>query len=147
MFGIFRKFDNKNEREGPLASILVIEDSEADRILIQRTLERKNYSVILVHDGEAGLKIARERKVDLIILDYFLPGKNGVEICKTLKEDEKTKSIPIIFLTVVESGEAILECYGEGAESYMHKPINAKDLLREIKSILSEAKEEGGKDQ
>ena len=132
MFGLFPK----REPKPPVASILVIEDSEGDRALIRKTLERKNYSVILANDAEAGLKLVREHKIDLIILDYLLPGMNGVEVCKILKEDEKSKNIPIIFLTVVERGDAILECYGEGAESYMHKPINAKDLLIEIKSTI-----------
>lgn len=142
LFGLFPKQD-----QSPIATILVIEDSEGDRALIQRTLEKKNYSVIPANDGESGLKVARERKVDLIILDYLLPGMNGLEVCRILKEDRRTRSIPIIFLTVVESGEAILECYGSGAESYMHKPIDAKTLLVEVKSILSEAKENGGEDQ
>ncbi len=130
-----------------MATILVIEDSEGDRTLIKKTLERKNYSVISANDGEAGLKLIRDHTIDLIILDYLLPGMNGLRVCKILKEDKKTKNIPIIFLTVVESGEAILECYGSGAESYMHKPIDAKTLLVEVKSILSEAKENGGEDQ
>lgn len=139
MFGLLGKFNNKGDGE-PLASILVIEDSEADRTLIRRTLKRKNYSVILANDGEAGLKAAREYKIDLIILDYLLPGMNGLEVCQILKEDKRTRKIPIIFLTVVESGEAILECYGSGAESYMHKPINAKELLKEVGMLLSEAR-------
>lgn len=143
LFGLFPKKDQKV----PIATILVIEDSEGDRALLRKTLERKNYSVILANDAEAGLKLVRECKVDLIILDYLLPGMNGVEVCKILKEDEKAKNIPVIFLTVVEAGEAILECYGSGAESYMHKPIDAKTLLVEVKSILSEAKENGGEDQ
>lgn len=143
MFGLF----SKNDQKRPLATILVIEDSEGDRALIRRTLEKKNYSVISANDGESGLKIVRERKVDAIILDYLLPGMNGLEVCRILKEDKRTRNIPTIFLTVVESGEAILECYGSGAESYMHKPIDAKTLLVEVKSILSEAKENGGEDQ
>ena len=125
----------------PLASILVIEDSEADRVLIQRTLERKNYSIIVAQDGETGLKLVHEQKVDLIILDYFLPGMNGVEVCRILKGDKETRNIPIIFLTVVESGEKILECYGSGGEAYIHKPINGKDLLREVRTILLEPRE------
>jgi len=143
LFGLF----SKNDQKRPLATILVIEDSEGDRALIRRTLEKKNYSVISANDGESGLKIVRERKVDAIILDYLLPGMNGLEVCRILKEDKRTRNIPTIFLTVVESGEAILECYGSGAESYMHKPIDAKTLLVEVKSILSEAKENGGEDQ
>jgi len=125
----------------PIATILVIEDSEGDRALIQRTLEKKNYSVITANDGESGLKAAREREVDVIILDYLLPGMNGLEICRILKEDKRTQKIPIIFLTVVESGEAILECYGSGAESYMHKPIDVRALLKEVKLMLLEGKE------
>lgn len=137
MVGLFQKTDLK----APIATILVIEDSEGDRTLIQKTLERKNYSVLLAKDGEVGLRFAHEYKIHLIILDYLLPGMNGIEICKMLKEDEKTKNIPIIFLTVVEAGEAILECYGAGAEAYIHKPIDAKYLLKEVKTILTEPKE------
>lgn len=135
--GLFSRSDEGT----PIATILVIEDSEGDRALIRKTLEKKNYSAILANDGESGLKIAHEFKVDLIILDYLLPGMNGVEVCKILKDDKRTAHIPIIFLTVVESGEAILECYGSGAESYMHKPIDAKLLLKEVGTILNEPKE------
>ncbi len=134
LFGLF----SKSDEGAPIATILVIEDSEGDRALIRKTLERKNYLVILANDGESGLKLVREHKIDLIVLDYLLPGMNGLRVCKILKEDKKTKNIPIIFLTVVESGEAILECYGSGAESYMHKPIDAKFLLKEVKAVLSE---------
>lgn len=143
MFGLF----SKSEQRTPIATILVIEDSEGDRALIQRTLEKKNYSVITANDGESGLKAAREREVDVIILDYLLPGMNGLEVCKILKEDKGTANIPIIFLTVVESGEAILECYGSGAESYMHKPIDAKALLKEVRLMLLEGKEDANKNE
>lgn len=131
----------KSEQRMPIATILVIEDSQGDRALIQKTLEKKNYSVITANDGESGLKVTREHKVDVIILDYLLPGMNGLEVCRILKEDRRTRSIPVIFLTVMESGETILECYGSGAESYMHKPIDAKALLKEVKSMLLERKE------
>ena len=141
MFGLFHKFNNENEGAGVAASILVIEDSEADRMLIQRTLGKRNYSVIVAYDGEAGLKLVHEHKFDLIILDYLLPGMNGVEICKILKEDGRTRNIPVIFLTVVEAGEVILECYGAGAEFYMHKPIDSKYLLKEVGSILAGTRE------
>lgn len=137
MFGLFPK----SEQRTPIATILVIEDSEGDRALIQRTLQKKNYSVVVAGDGETGLKLVHERKIDLIILDYFLPGMNGVEVCTILKSDKETRNIPVIFLTVAESGEKILECYGSGGESYIHKPINRKDLLREVRTILLEPKE------
>lgn len=136
MFGLFRK-----EQKRPSASILVIEDSEADRVLIQRTLERKNYSVIIAHDGESGLKLVHEQKIDLIILDYLLPGMNGIEICKIIKRSKESRNIPVIFITVVEAGEMILECYGAGAEAYIHKPIDGKHLLREVKTMLLESRE------
>lgn len=135
----------KSEQRTPIATILVIEDSEGDRALIQKTLEKNNYSVITANDGESGLKVTREHEVDVIILDYLLPGMNGLEVCRILKEDRRTRSIPVIFLTVVESGETILECYGSGAESYMHKPIDAKVLLKEVKLMLLEKKENANK--
>ncbi len=140
LLNLFRNPHHPNDDQESLASILIIEDTEADRVLIQRSLEKGNYSVIAAPDGETGLKCADEHDIYLIILDYLLPGKNGLETCKILKGDPRTKDIPVIFLTVMDGGGVILDCYGAGAEAYIHKPIDTRHLLREVEFVLSEAR-------
>jgi len=138
VFNIFKNISGK-EQQGSIGSILVIEDSTADMMFIQRVLEKKGYSIFKAADGEIGLSIIYNNQIDLIILDYILPGMNGPKVCQILKQDSRTKSIPIIFLTVVEGGD-ILECYGAGAERYLHKPVTAKELLRQVETLLFESK-------
>lgn len=137
MFGLFNKF--KKGKIVPHASILVIEDNEVDRLFIQRTLEKRNHLVFTAGNGEEGLRLVYQHKIDLIILDCILPGMSGLKVCETLKQDERTESIPVVFLSVVEGGE-ILEFYGAGAEFYLHKPVTAKELLREVQILLSESR-------
>ncbi|MGH2563616.1 MAG: response regulator, partial [Ginsengibacter sp.] len=86
--------------------------------------------------------LAHQHKIDLIILDYILPGMSGLQVCQILKQDQRTRKIPIIFLTVVDGGE-ILEFYGAGAEFYLHKPVTTKELLRQVEILLADA----GKDK
>ena len=130
MFGLFRK---ATKVERTFASILIIEDNETDRLFIQRALEKSNYLVFTACDSEEGLRLVYQHKIDLIILDYILPGVNGLDVCKILKQDAKTMRIPIIFLTVVE-GKEIMKFYGAGAEFYLHKPVTTGELLTLIPS-------------
>lgn len=139
MFNVFQKFKTKDKPRVAFDSILVIEDNELDRTLIQRILERNHYKVLTAVDGEEGIKLAYEHKIDLILLDYHLPGVNGIEVCEILKKDVRTKNIPIIFLTLTEGGE-IIHFYEAGAEVYLHKPIDPQILLKEVKLILEEFK-------
>lgn len=138
LFGLFNKF-RKKEILNP-SHILVVEDNEADRKLIQRTLEKGGHSVFSAHNGEEGLRLVGEHKIDLIILDYLLPGANGIKVCEILKRDRRTKDIPIIFLTVVEGGGEILGFYEAGAEVYLKKPIDRKHLLKEVTQLLAESR-------
>lgn len=139
MFDLFRKlFKSVKNPQYPISSILIIEDSPADRLFIQRILEKRRFSVFTASNGETGLDIVYHNKIDLIILDYIMPNLDGLKIGNILKQDYRTKNIPIIFLTVVESSEAILGCY-EFSAVYLHKPVGAKELLRQIESLLASA--------
>ena len=142
MFNLLEKFKIKKESNLTSAAILIVEDNDADRILIQRTLEKKNYAVFTAPNVEGGLSLLQRYKVDLIILDYILPGLNGLNLCKILKENKRTKNIPIIFITVVDGGCEIIQFYEAGAEVYLHKPIDSKQLLKEVEQLLVELKQE-----
>jgi len=119
-----------------LANILVIDD-EADIVkAIEYNLKKEGYGVSRAFDGINGLRAAREKQPDLILLDLMLPGISGLELCKTLKADKKTASIPIIMLTA--KGEEMDKVVGleVGAEDYITKPFGMRELIARIKTVL-----------
>jgi DNA-binding response OmpR family regulator len=115
-----------------LTAILLIDNSKQDSLFIQRTLEKKYYQVFTTNNGDEGLQIASLVKIDLVILDYHLQGLNGIEVCKVFKANAKTKDIPILFFTIVQGGELIIQCYEAGADLYLPKSLPSKLLLQEV---------------
>ena len=133
-------FKKNNVPSAPPAVILFVDDNEIARKMISRTLARKHYRVLLSDNGEKGLEIARTEKPDLILLDIVLPGINGIEVCKRLKNDPATQDIPVLFLTGSDTPQNILDCYEFGAENYLNKSIGAGALLSQIDMTLKERK-------
>ena len=119
-------------------AVLVIDDSEVDLRIACAAIERGGYIVLQAHDGESGLVMAREHKPDLIILDYQMPGLKGPEVCKILKSEERTRDIPVLFLTSLTSPGSVIDCYEQGGENYLAKPINPRFLLKQIEQVLKD---------
>jgi two-component system phosphate regulon response regulator PhoB len=119
-----------------MKTILVIEDEQDLAELIAFHLEKEGYLPLIANEGTAGLKKAQNTLPDLLLLDIMLPGISGIDICKALKENEKTASIPIIMLTA--KGEEIDRVVGfeVGADDYMSKPFNMRELLLRVKAVL-----------
>jgi two-component system phosphate regulon response regulator PhoB len=119
-----------------MKTILIIEDERDLLDLIAFNLEREGYRVITAHDGTSGLETARTSSPDMIILDLMLPGIMGTEICKILKNNEKTSAIPIIMLTA--KGEEIDRVVGfeVGADDYVVKPFSNRELMLRIRAVL-----------
>ncbi len=117
-------------------SILVIDDDEAFIKTLKRVLLSNGYSVLTAATGEKGLQVAKLQRPDLILLDVILPGIKGREVCETLKKDEQTGSIPVIFLTAKDSPEDIKAELEAGADSHLTKPLESRVLLRAIKKTL-----------
>ena len=117
-------------------TILIIEDEKDLAELLAYNLEREGYRPITSLDGHAGLDAAKSSVPDLIVLDLMLPGMPGTDICKTLKKDPKTASIPVIVLTA--KGEEIDRVVGFeiGADDYVVKPFSTRELLLRIKAVL-----------
>lgn len=116
--------------------ILVVEDEKNILELLKYNLEQEGYKVLTAVRGDLGVELARKEKPDLVLLDLMLPVMDGLEICKVLKQDYKTASMPIIMLTAKgeESDKVIgLEL---GADDYMTKPFSPRELLARIKSVL-----------
>ena len=142
MFGFIGKLNTNTKNELFSASVLVIEDNATDRIFFERILTKRGFRVFTAQNSEEGMALAALENVDVILLDYVLPDRSGLEVCRILKEDKRTRMIPIIFLTVVAEGYAMMECFEAGAAAFLTKPISAKELVREVELTLREARED-----
>ncbi len=117
-------------------SILVIEDEEDILELINFNLGKEGYRVTGATTGEDGLKSARANVPGLILLDIMLPGLDGLEVCKILKNDGKTQHIPIIMLTAKSEESDVVTGLEVGADDYITKPFSPKILIARIRNIL-----------
>ncbi len=119
-----------------LKKILIIED-EADQIMVLKTrLEANDFSVISATDGGEGLKKVYRDKPDMIILDVLMPNIDGIEVCKSLKKDPETKSIPIIIITAAGLKDIENMCATAGADGCIRKPYDSTELVKKIKTLL-----------
>ncbi len=119
-----------------MKKILMIEDSKKTSFILKEVLEQSGYQVFLEHDGVSGLAAARREKPDLILLDLLLPKVSGFEVCKTLKQDNSTRHIPVIILSTMYNDENIEKMKMLGAVNFMKKPYRLEELLEEIKKRL-----------
>jgi len=116
---------------------LLIVDDEADIVeLVSYNLKKEGFSVDSASDGEAALAKIRKGKYTLVILDLMLPGIQGLELCRILRNDPKTAALPIIMLTA--KGEEVDKILGleMGADDYMAKPFSPRELIARVKAVL-----------
>ena len=130
-----------HEKEKKLTEILLIDDDPDFIASVTIILENNGYKVKTSYTGEEGIISARNENPDIILLDVMLPGKDGYNVCKELKDDDKTKSIPIIMLTSI--GQNITEpeyakalAITHKADEYIEKPVEAKELLKRIRKLI-----------
>jgi DNA-binding response OmpR family regulator len=115
--------------------ILVVEDDKNISKLIAYNLEKAGYECALALTGEEALEVLKKQNVHCVILDIMLPGMDGLEVCRALKQDNKLKNIPLIMLTA--KGEEVDRIVGLelGADDYMVKPFSPRELVLRIKAI------------
>ncbi len=131
---------------GRPVEILLVEDNEGDVGLVEEVFEegRINNNLSVAEDGEEAMMFLRKEgqfanatRPDLILLDLNLPGKDGREVLKEVKEDDNLKKIPIVVLTTSKAEEDILKSYDLHANSYITKPVDFNQFINVIKSIES----------
>lgn len=117
-------------------TILVVDDEPDIVEIIQYNLEKSGFDVVVAADGPAALEKARDETPDLIVLDLMLPGLEGTDVCRILKQDERTRSIPILMLTA--KSEEIDRIIGLelGADDYVVKPFSPREIALRIRNIL-----------
>lgn len=121
------------------SSILIVEDNEDLRNYISRHL-KENYEVSETENGEKGLKKAIETIPDLVITDWMMPEMDGITLCHRLKSDERTSHIPIIMLTALASDDAKFRGLETGADDYLTKPFDNRELQIRIKNLIDSRK-------
>lgn len=123
-------------------TILVVEDEEDILALLQFNLMKADYNVECAACGEEALQAIAKHNPDLILLDLMLPGIGGLEICETLRRDQKTSEIPIIMLTAKGEEADVVKGLELGADDYMTKPFSIKVLLARIQAVLRRRSED-----
>ena len=119
-----------------MKKILVIDDLPENIFILQDRLAQEGYEVNTAYGGTDGLEKAYSTLPDLILLDVMMPDMSGLEVCKTLVNDEKTKHIPIILVTAKAGAEDTKEGLEAGAFDYIKKPFNRVELMARVKSAL-----------
>lgn len=120
-------------------TILVVDD-EADILeLVSFHLKRDGYDVVTAATGEEAIAIAREEPPDAILLDLMLPGVNGLDVCRVLKGDDDTASIPIVFLTARGEESDVVKGLELGGDDYITKPFSHRVVVARLRAVLRRA--------
>jgi two-component system phosphate regulon response regulator PhoB len=128
-------------------TILIIEDEPDISELIEYSLTQSGYSIIVSDNGEKGIEFARKHSPDLILLDLMLPGINGIDVCRVLKNDKDTSEVSIIMLTALGQEEDIIKGLETGADDYVTKPFSFPVLEARIQSVLRRVKKDNIKNE
>jgi two-component system phosphate regulon response regulator PhoB len=122
--------------------ILVVEDNPDILELVAYNLEAQGYEVTRAMTGENGLSQAARVGPDLVILDVMLPGINGLDVCRKLKQNEATRSLPVILLTAKSEDADIISGLELGADDYITKPFSPKVLIARVRALLRRVSED-----
>jgi DNA-binding response OmpR family regulator len=122
--------------------ILIIEDDRDITELLEYNLERERFTVWTAGTGEEGLALAQGHRPSLILLDLGLPGIQGLDVCRLLRQDKKTLSIPIVMLTARGEESDVVVGLEIGADDYITKPFKVRELVARVKAVLRRTQRE-----
>jgi DNA-binding response OmpR family regulator len=117
-------------------AILLVDDNPQNLQVLGKLLQEEKYEIEFAVNGEATLEWLKNKHFDLILLDLNMPGMNGFEVCKIIRSDNEMCEIPIIFLSAESERESILKGFEVGAQDYVTKPFDSRELLARVKTQL-----------
>jgi len=124
----------KVDYSGPV--ILLVDDNPQNLQVLGKLLQEEKYKIEFAVNGEAALEWLKNRQFDLILLDLNMPGMNGFEVCKKIRAEGGKYEVPIIFLSAESERESILKGFEVGAQDYVTKPFDTRELLARVKTQL-----------
>jgi putative two-component system response regulator len=117
--------------------VLVVDDQPANRAVLRRLIERDGHQVITAADGVEALTAVEQHRPDLLLLDVVMPRLGGVDVCRVLKSDGRTRLIPVVLVTALEERASRLAGFEAGADDFLSKPVDATELRTRTRSLIA----------
>jgi len=117
-------------------NLLIVDDLPENIKVLGNSLQHEDYRISFATSGQQAIEMAMKNAIDLILLDIMMPGMDGFEVCRQLKGEDRTRHIPIIFITAKTEKEDIIQGFDAGAVDYVTKPFNAAELSARIQTHL-----------
>ena len=121
---------------GVAKTILVAEDDPVTRRFVVSLLEERGYEVLVAEDGENAVATATTAQPDLIVSDLVMPYRDGYEVLRAIRNDERLKDIPVLILSMRDREEDIVRGFEQGADEYVVKPFNAREFVSRVRKLL-----------
>ena len=129
-------FRAANAPVAPKATLLVVDDNDRNRDVLERQLDREGYAVLAACNGREALRALRERACDLVLLDVLMPQLGGFETLEAIKSDPQLRELPVIMISASDEYQSVIRCIESGAEDYLPKPFDPILLKARIKASL-----------
>ena len=116
--------------------VLIVDDEEITRMVMQRNVTIAGYDVIVASNGREAMRKIHDSPPDLIVADLMMPDMNGFEMCRRVRENEQTKKTPVIVVSALQSESDVEEAKLSGADLYLTKPIPSEEFINHVKKYL-----------
>jgi PleD family two-component response regulator len=117
--------------------VLIVDDERWNLEVLEAYFEGTGYKVIRASNGEEALSVLEKEPVDLILLDVMMPGMDGYGVCKQIKRQERTRYVPVVMVTSLDSKSAKIVAIADGADDFITKPIDKMELIGRAKSLIN----------
>ncbi len=128
-------YPNETGAQGLKYKVLIVDDEEVNIRLIEAYLNEE-YEIITAQSGKEAMNKISENKPDIVLLDIMMPQISGYDVCKSIKENDATRFIPVVMITALSGSEAKIKAIEIGSDDYLTKPINRIELITRVKSLL-----------
>ncbi len=127
---------NENPTDEQQPQVLIVDDVAANLRVLRDALEPEGYNILIASNGKTALSITQRTIPDLILLDVMMPGMDGFEVCRRLKQDRSTRDIPVIFITAKEDTESVVQGFHVGGVDYITRPFREAEVLVRVENHL-----------
>jgi two-component system alkaline phosphatase synthesis response regulator PhoP len=125
-----------SDSDSLVGRILIADDNQQNRELLEAYLADDGHEILMAADGRQTLDVAMEKQPDLVLLDIMMPKLSGYEVCQKLKQDDRTKNIPVLMVTALRDMGDIEKAVAAGADDFLSKPVHRLELKTRVRSLL-----------